>query len=127
MMIGPMLDIEHCQTAAKQLFGFDRFSVRVGANHRGQHDIMSTLSEQLMEKAREIYDLPERSFFVRRFINEGQMDRIIHVTRTRDLELTATREDVERFKDKKMLERGVPLAEALRFVNNRKMKRRTVG
>lgn len=49
------------------------------------------------------------------------MDRVIHIGRTRDVNLTATYQDVEDLKDKLMLQRGVPLSEAEKITRARKI------
>jgi hypothetical protein len=49
------------------------------------------------------------------------MDRIIHIGRTREVRLTATRNDVEALKDTLMLQRGVLFSEAERIIGERKI------
>jgi hypothetical protein len=49
------------------------------------------------------------------------MDRIIHIGRTREVRLTATRNDVEALKDTLMLQRGVLFSEAERVIGERKI------
>jgi hypothetical protein len=121
IVVFQLLDIDDCLTVAKNFFPFDPQSVKVAAQRDGQHDIMKNRDEQLAEKAYQLQHLAKRECYVRRFIDEARMDKIIHIGRTRNVRITATREDVERLKDRMMLERGVSLAKAEKIIAQRKV------
>jgi hypothetical protein len=121
IVVFQLLDIDDCLTVAKNFFPFDPQLVKVPAQRDGQHDIMKNRDEQLAEKAYQLQHLAKRECYVRRFIDEARMDKIIHIGKTRDVRITATREDVERLKDRLMLERGVPLAKAEKTIAQRKV------
>lgn len=119
LVVFSLLDIQDCFTMIENLFPFDPQSVKVPSQREGQHDIMENRDEQKAVKAYQLQHLSQRECYVRRFIDEARMDKIIHVGRTRDVRITATNEDVENLKDKLMLERGVLLAEAERIIGQR--------
>jgi hypothetical protein len=121
IVVFQLLDIDDCLTVARNFFTFDPQQVKVPSQREGQHDIMKNRDEQLAEKAYELQHLAQRECYVRRFIDEARMDKIIHIGRTRDVRITATREDVEKLKDRLMLERGVPLAKAEKIIAQRKV------
>jgi hypothetical protein len=121
IVVFQLLDIDDCFTVARNFFPFDPRQVKVASQREGQHDIMKNRDEQLAEKAYELQHLAKRECYVRRFIDEARMDKIIHIGRTRDVRITATREDVEMLKDKLMLERGVPLMKAEKIIAQRKV------
>jgi hypothetical protein len=121
LVVFSLLDIEDCLTVIKNLIPFDPQIVKVPAPREGQHDIMENRDEQLAIRAYELQHLAQRECYVRRFIDEARMDRIIHIGQTRDVRITASREDVESLKDRLMLLRGVPLAEAEKIIGQRKI------
>jgi hypothetical protein len=121
MAIFSLLDIEDCFTGVKNLFPFEPQLVKVQARHEGQHDIMENRDEQLAVRAYQLQKLSQRECYVRRFLNEAQMDRIIHIGRTREVRLTATHRDVENLKDELTLKRSVLLSKAEAIINNRKI------
>lgn len=121
MVVFSLLDIEDCLSVVKNLIPFDPQLVKVPARHDAQHDIMENRDEQLAVRAYQLQLLAQRECYVRRFIDESRMDRIIHIGRTRDVRLTATHQDVEELKDKLMLPRGVPFSEAEKIINDRKI------
>jgi hypothetical protein len=122
MAVFSLLDIEDCFTGVKNLFPFDPQLVKVPARHEGQHDIMENRDEQLAVRAYQLQQLSQRECYVRRFVNEARMDRIIHIGRTREVHLSATHEDVENLKDELMRERGVPLSKADEIISMRKLR-----
>jgi hypothetical protein len=79
----------------------------------------------LAVRAYQLQRLEQRECYVRRFIGESRMDRIIHIGKTREVRLSATHQDVERLKDRLMLKRGVPLADAEKVINQRKISVKT--
>jgi hypothetical protein len=119
MVVFSLLDIDDCLSVSKNFFAFDPQSVKVPAAREGQHDIMENRDEQLAVKAYQLQRLAHRECYVRRFIDEARMDKIIHVGRTPEVRITATDEDVENLKDKLMLERGVLLSEAEKIIGRR--------
>ncbi len=121
MAVFSLLDIEDCFTGVKNLFPFDPQIVKVAAKHEGQHDIMENRDEQLAVGAYQLQKLAQRECYVRRFIDEARMDKIIHIGRTREVRLSATHGDVENLKDDLMRKRGVPLAEAEKIISKRKL------
>lgn len=121
MAVFSLLDIEDCFAVVKNLIPFDPQLVKVPARLEGQHDIMENRDEQLAVRAYQLQRLAQRECYVRRFIDEARMDRIIHIGRTRDVRITASYQDVETLKDKLMLQRGVPLSEAERIIGQRKI------
>lgn len=121
LIVFSLLDIKDCFTMTENLFPFESQMVKVPARHDGQHNIMQNRDEQLAEKAYQLQHLAKRECYVRRFVDEGRMDKIIHVGRTRELRITATDEDVENLKDRLMIERGVLLSDAERFIGQRQM------
>ena len=121
MVVFSLLDIEDCFTVVKNLIPFDPQLIKVPARREDQHDIMENRDEQLAVRAYQLQRLAQRECYVRRFIDEARMDRIIHFGKTREVRLTATHEDVERLKDQLMLERGVPLSEAEKMIGQRKI------
>ena len=125
MVVFSLLDIEDCFTVVKNIIPFDPQLVKVPSRHEGQHDIMENRDEQLAVRAYQLQGLEKRECYVRRFIGESRMDRIIHIGKTREVRLTATYQEVEILKDKLMLERGVPLAEAEKIIGGRKISLKT--
>ena len=121
MAVFSLLDIEDCFTGVKNLFPFDPQLVKVPARHEGQHDIMENRDEQLAVKAYQLQHLAQRECYVRRFIDEARMDRIIHIGRTREVRISATYQDVEKLKDELMLERGVSLLKAEEIISQRRL------
>jgi hypothetical protein len=121
MVIFSLLDIEDCFRGVKNLFPFDPQLVKVPARHEGQHDIMENRDEQLAVEAYQLQKLAQRECYIRRFIDEARMDRIIHVGRTREVRIMANHEDVERLKDELMRQRGVPLRNAEKIIANREL------
>src|SRR6185503_465796 len=121
MVFFSLLDIEDCFTVIKNLIPFDPQQVKVPARSDGQHDIMENRDEQVAVRAYQLQHLAQRECYVRRFVNEARMDRVIHIGRTRDVNLTATHEDVERLKDKLMLQRGVLISKAEKLIGERKI------
>jgi hypothetical protein len=121
MVIFSLLDIEDCFTGYKNLFPFDPQIVKVPARREGQHDIMENRDEQLAIGAYQLQRLAQRECYVRRFVNEARMDRVIHVGRTREVRLSATHQDIERLKDNLMLQRGVSVSKAEEIINKRKL------
>jgi len=121
MAVFSLLDIDDCFTGVKNLFPFDPQAVKVPARHEGQHDIMENRDEQLAIRAYQLQHLAQRECYVRRFIDEARMDRIIHIGKTREVRLSATHQDVEKLKDQLMLQRGVPLSKADEIIANRKL------
>ncbi len=121
MVVFSLLDIEDCMTIIKNLIPFDPQQVKVPARHEGQHDIMENRDEQLAVRAYQLQHLAQRECYVRRFIDESRMDRIIHIGRTREVRITATHQDVENLKDKLVLQRGVPLSKAEKIISERKI------
>jgi hypothetical protein len=121
LIVFSMLDIRDCFTMAENLFPFDAQMVKVPAARDGQHDIMKNRDEQLAEQAYQLQRLAQRECYVRRFIDEARMDKIIHIGRTRDVRITAKEEDVENLKDKLMLARGALLSEAEKIIGQRDM------
>jgi hypothetical protein len=121
MVIFSLLDIEDCFRGVKNLFPFDPQLVKVPARHEGQHDIMENRDEQLAVGAYQLQKLAQRECYIRRFIDEARMDRIIHVGRTREVRIMANHEDVERLKDELMRQRGVPLRNAEKIIANREL------
>ena len=119
MVVFSLLDIDDCTSVVKNFFPFEPQMVKVPAQQEGQHDIMENRDEQLAVKAYQLQRLAQRECYVRRFIDEARMDKIIHVGRTRDVRITATNEDVENLKDKLMLERGILLSEAEKIIGER--------
>jgi hypothetical protein len=121
MVVFSLLDIEDCFTVVKNLIPFDPQLVKVAARREGQHDIMENRDEQEAIRAYQLQHLAQRECYVRRFVNEARMDRVIHIARTRDVRLSATHEDVESLKDRLMWMRGVPVQEAEKLINERKI------
>jgi hypothetical protein len=121
LILFSLFDIEDCFTMVENLFPFDSQMVKVPARHDGQHDIMQNRDEQTAVKAYELQHFSKRECYVRSFIDEDRMDKIIHVGRTREVRITATEEDVERLKDKLTLERGVLLSKAEKMIGAREM------
>jgi hypothetical protein len=121
MVVFALLDIDDCLSVVKNLIPFDPQLVKVPARHEGQHDIMENRDEQLAVRAYQLQQLSQRECYVRRFINEARMDRIIHIGRTRDVRITATHHDVESLKDRLMLQRAVLLSEAEKIIAGRKI------
>jgi hypothetical protein len=121
MVVFSLLDIDDCIAIVKNLIPFDPQQVKVPARHEGQHDIMENRDEQLAVRAYQLQRLAQRECYVRRFINEGRMDRIIHIGRTRDVRITATHSDIEQLKDRLMLQRGVLLSEVEKMISQRKI------
>jgi len=121
MVFFSLLDIEDCFTVIKNLIPFDPQQVKVPARSDGQHDIMENRDEQVAVRAYQLQNLAQRECYVRRFVNEARMDRVIHIGRTRDVNLTATYQDVEDLKDKLVLARGVLLSEAEKMIGARKI------
>src|SRR6266498_3119735 len=121
MVVFSLLDIEDCFTFIKNLIPFDPQLVKVPARLEGQHDIMENRDEQVAVRAYQLQQLAQRECYVRRFVNEARMDRIIHIGRTRDVRMTATHEDVEHLKDRLMLQRGVLLSKAEKLIGERKI------
>lgn len=119
MVVFSLLDIDDCLDVVKNLFPFDPQMVKVPAQREGQHDIMQNRDEQMAVNAYQLQHLAHRECYVRRFIDEARMDKIIHVGRTPEVHITATDEDVENLKDKLMLERGVLLADAEKIIGQR--------
>jgi hypothetical protein len=119
MVVFSLLDIDDCTSVVKNFFPFDPQMVKVPSQREGQHNIMENRDEQLAVKAYQLQRLAQRECYIRRFIDEARMDKIIHVGRTRDVRITATDEDVENLKDKLMLERGVLLSEAEKVIGER--------
>jgi hypothetical protein len=119
ILVFSLLDIDDCMTVVKNFFAFDSQMVKVPPAQEGQHAIMKNRDEQLAEKAYQLQHLAQRECYVRRFIDEAHMDKIIHVGRTRDARMSASYEDVENLKDKLMLERGVLLEDAERIIGQR--------
>jgi hypothetical protein len=120
MVIFSLLDIDDCFTGVRNLFPFEPQLVKVPARLEGQHDIMENRDEQLAVRAYQLQRLAQRECYVRRFTNEARMDRVIHIGRTREVQLSATHRDVEKLKDELMLKRGVPLSKAEEIVAKRK-------
>jgi hypothetical protein len=125
MVVFSLLDIEDCIAVVKNLIPFDPQLVKVPSLREGQHDIMENRDEQLAVRAYQLQRLEQRECYVRRFIGESRMDRIIHIGKTREVRLSATHQDVERLKDRLMLKRGVPLADAEKVINQRKISVKT--
>jgi len=125
MVVFSLLDIDDCFVVVKNLIPFDPQLVKVPSRHEGQHDIMENRDEQLAVRAYQLQSLAQRECYVRRFVDEARMDRVMHFGRTREVRLTATHQDVERLKDKLMLERGVSLAEAEKLIGGRKISIKT--
>lgn len=121
MAVFSLLDIEDCFTGVKNLFPFDPQLVKVPARHEGQHDIMENRDEQIAVRAYQLQHLAQRECYVRRFVDEARMDRIIHIGKTRDVRISATHQEIERLKDELMLERGVSLLKAEEIINKRKL------
>ena len=121
LVVFSLLDIQDCFTMIENLFPFDPQMVKIPAQREGQHNIMENRDEQLAVGANKLQRLAQRECYVRRFIDEARMDKIIHVGRTREVRITATDADVESLKDKLMLERGVLLSEAERIIGQRQM------
>jgi hypothetical protein len=121
IIVFSLLDIDDCLSVVKNFFPFDPQMVKVPSQREGQHDIMENRDEQLAVRAYQLQRLAQRECYVRRFIDEARMDKIIHVGRTRDVRITATYEDVVKLKDRLMLERGVPLVEAEKIIGQRKI------
>jgi hypothetical protein len=117
-----LLDIEDAIEITKNFFPFDPLAVKVPARTDTQHNIMENVNEQVMIRAYELMMMPERECYIRRFITEGQKDRIIHVRRTRDARITVTPEEVERFKDELVMQRGMLFDHAKEIINNRNVK-----
>lgn len=125
MVVFSLLDIEDCFSVVKNLIPFDPQLVKVPAQREGQHNIMENRDEQLAVRAYQLQHLEQRECYVRRFIGESRMDRIIHIGKTRDVRITATHQDVEKLKDQLMLKRGVPMAEAEKIIGQRKISIKT--
>jgi hypothetical protein len=121
LIVFSLLDIKDCFTMAENLFPFDPQTVKVQAQREGQHNIMENRDEQLAIKAYQLQHLEKRECYVRRFIDEARMDKIIHIGRTREVRITVTDDDVENLKDRLMLERGVLLSEAEKIIGQREM------
>jgi len=119
LVVFSLLDIQDCFTMIENLDPFDPQTVKVASQREGQHDIMENRDEQLAVKAYQLQHLSQRECYVRCFIDEARMDKIIHVGRTRDVRITANDEDVENLKDRLMLERGVLLSEAEKIIGQR--------
>lgn len=119
LIVFSLLDIQDCFAMIENLFPFDPQMVKVPSQREGQHNIMENRDEQLAVRAYELQHLARRECYVRRFIDEARMDKIIHVGRTREVRITATDEDVESLKDKLMLERGMLLSEAEKIIGQR--------
>jgi hypothetical protein len=127
LFVFSLLDIDDCVSASRNLFPFDPQSVKVPALTETQHAIMENRDEQVMRHAYQIQRLAHRECFVRRFITEEKMDRIIHVARTPEVHITASYEDVERLKDRLMRERGIELGQALSYINSRRLSQGSRG
>jgi hypothetical protein len=121
MVVFSLLDIDDCFTFIKNLIPFDPQLVKVPSSREGQHDIMENRDEQLAVQAYQLQHLAQRECYVRRFVNEAKMDRIIHIGRTREARITATHADVEDLKDNLMLQRGVLLSKAQKMIGERKI------
>jgi hypothetical protein len=121
MVVFSLLDIDDCLNMVKNLIPFDPQQIKVPARHEGQHDIMENRDEQLAVRAYQLQHLAQRECYVRRFVNEARMDHIIHIGRTRDVRITASYEDVERLKDRLMLQRGVLVSKAEKLIGERKI------
>jgi hypothetical protein len=121
LVVFSLLDIDDCFSIVKNLFPFDPKLVKVPSRSEGQHDIMENRDEQVAVRAYQLQNLERRECYVRRFVDESRMDRIIHIGRTREVRLTATRNDVEDLKDKLMLQRGVLFSEAEKIISERKI------
>jgi len=121
MVVFSLLDIEDCFAVVKNLIPFDPQLVKVPSHREDQHDIMENRDEQLAVRAYQLQRLEQRECYVRRFIGEARMDRVIHIGKTRDVRITSSHQDVERLKDQLMLQRGVLLADAERIINQRKI------
>jgi hypothetical protein len=119
IVVFSLLDFDDCMSVVKNFFPFDPQMVKVPSQREGQHDIMENRDEQLAVRAYQLQHLAQRECYVRRFIDEARMDKIIHVGRTREVRITATDEDVENLKDRLMLERGVLLSEAEKIIGQR--------
>src|SRR3990172_7538934 len=121
MVVFSLLDIEDCLSVVKNLIPFDPQLVKVPSHREGQHDIMENRDEQLAVKAYQLQHLAQRECYVRRFIDDARMDRIIHIGRTREVRISATYQDVEKLKDELMLERGVSLLKAEEIISQRRL------
>ena len=121
MSVFSLLDIDDCFSIVKNFFPFEPNTVKVPARTEGQHDIMENRDEQLAVRAYQLQHLSQRECYLRRFIDEARMDRIIHVGRTKEVRMTATQEEVEKLKDKLVLKRGVPVRLAEEKINERKI------
>lgn len=121
MVIFSLLDIDDCFTGVRNLFPFDPQLIKVPARNEGQHDIMENRDEQLAVRAYQLQHLAQRECYVRRFVNEARMDKVIHIGKTREVRLTADHEDVENLKDELMLKRGIPLLKAEEIISKRKL------
>ncbi len=126
MVVFSLLDIDDCFTFIKNLIPFDPQLVKVPASREGQHDIMENRDEQLAVEAYQLQHLAQRECYVRRFVNEAKMDRIIHIGRTREARITATYEDVENLKDKLMLNRGVLISTVEKIISERKIQKKQI-
>jgi hypothetical protein len=126
MVVFSLLDIEDCFTFIKNLIPFDPQQVKVPARLEGQHDIMENRDEQVAVRAYQLQQLVQRECYVRRFVDEARMDRIIHIGRTRDVRLTATHQNVENLKDRLMLQRGVPISKVEKIISERKIQKKQI-
>lgn len=115
-----LLDIEDAIAIAKNFFPYDPLAVKVAARTNTQNDVLKNITEQQMIRAYELTRMPDRECYIRRFISEGQIDRITHVQRTKDALITVTSEEVESFKDELLMQRGMLLENAKDIINNRK-------
>jgi hypothetical protein len=121
MVVFSLLDIEDCFEIVRNFFPFEPGTVKVPARREDQHDIMENRDEQLAVRAYKLQHLSQRECYVRRFINEAKMDKVIHIGRTREIKLSATHEDIEKLKDSLMAKRGVKLETAKEIINGRKL------
>jgi len=121
MAVFSMLDIDDCFMGVKNFFPFDPQAVKVEAQREGQQDIMENRNEQLAVRAYQLQHFAQRECYVRRFVNEAKMDRIIHIGKTREVRLSATHHDVEELKNELMLQRGVLLSKSEEVINKRRI------
>src|SRR5215207_6624418 len=121
LVVFSLLDIRDCFTMIENLIPFNEQMVKVPARQEGQHDIMENRDEQVAVRAYQLQQLAQRECYVRRFVSEARMDRIIHIGRTRDVHLTATHQDVENLKDNLMLQRAVPLSTIEKMISARRI------
>jgi hypothetical protein len=115
-------DFNEAYLVAKQLFHYDPSSIRFPPVHESDQPVVESDRGQYLKHANWLQHLKHRECVMRRYITEGEEDPFVaYIRQTSEKPSKAIDEPLSMIKERLLRRRAIPIEDALKAVNQRKL------